>query len=165
MMRRLLLATVLLLVSAVLTAAAERPLSAGYDRSQPIDITADRLEADDAARRMKFVGNVVARQGTLAIYAAEVVIAYREGGQEVETIEADGGVRIVQGERVATARKGIFYRNEGRLLLSGDARVKQGEDFVQGEEITVLLGEEKSIVQGREGSRVNAVFHPKEQRP
>jgi lipopolysaccharide export system protein LptA len=155
----------LLLLAAPSPRAADRPLAAGYDRSQPIDISADRLEADDAARRMKFIGNVVARQGGVVIYAAEVVIGYREGGQDVETITAEGGVRIVQGERVATARKGIFYRSEGRIVLSGDARVKQGEDFVRGDEITVLLGEEKSIVQGPEGSRVNAVFHPKGEQP
>ena len=93
------------------------------------------------------------------------MIAYREGGEEVETITAEGGVRIVQVERVATARKGTFYRSDGRIVLTGDARVKQGEDFVQGDEITVLIGEEKSIVQGPTGSRVNAVFHPRGEQP
>jgi len=29
----------------------------------------------------------------------------------------------------------------------------------------VLLGEEKSIVQGQDGARVNAVFTPKEAKP
>lgn len=165
MIRSVLLALALLLAMAVAAPSAERPLAAGYDSSQPINISADRLEADDAARRMKFAGNVVARQGEMTIYADEVAIFYQEGSQEVDTIEATGGVRIVQGEKVATGQKGTFHRLEGRVVLSGGARVKQGEDFIEGEEITVLLGEEKSIVQSREGSRVNAIFHPKEKAP
>ncbi len=61
--QRLLLALLIMLAAVPSLRAAERPLSAGYDRTQPIDISSDRLEADDAARRMKFIGNVVARQG------------------------------------------------------------------------------------------------------
>jgi lipopolysaccharide export system protein LptA len=165
MMRKFLLAFCLLLLVVGFTSAAGKPPIGGYDSSQPINVTADRLEADDAARKVKFVGNVTARQGEVVIYAAALTVFQGEGRQEVDRIEADGDVRIVQGDRVATGDKGIFYRAEGRVVLTGNARVHQGENFVEGDVITVLLGEEKSIVQGREGSRVNAVFFPKEEQP
>lgn len=167
MKRKIFPALLLVLLTAGFAPAAEQSPLGTYDSSQPINVTADRLEADDAAQRVKFLGNVVARQGDVTIYAAELILFYQKGSKEVERIEADGDVRIVQGARVATGRKGVFYREEGRVVLTGDARVHQGADFVEGDEITVLLGEEKSIVQGREGSRVNAVFHPKdkEKRP
>ena len=41
--------------------------------------------------------------------------------------EAEGDVRIVQGARVATGQKGVLYREEGRVVLTGAARVHQGE--------------------------------------
>jgi lipopolysaccharide export system protein LptA len=163
MMRKLSLTLCLLLLFAGLTPAAEKTSVSRYDSSQPINISADRLEADDVARQVRFVGNVAARQGDVVIYAAVLTLFYLEGSQDVDRIEADRDVRIVQGARVATGDKGVFYRADGRVVLTGNARVNQGADFVEGDVITVLLGEEKSIVQGREGSRVTAVFHPKEE--
>jgi lipopolysaccharide export system protein LptA len=162
MMRKLSLTLCLLLLSAGLTPAAEKTSASRYDNRQPINISADRLEADDVARQVRFVGNVAARQGDVVIYAASLTLFYLEGSQEVDRIEAERDVRIVQGARVATGDNAVFYRTDGRVVLTGNARVNQGADFVEGDVITVLLGEEKSIVQGREGSRVNAVFHPKE---
>jgi lipopolysaccharide export system protein LptA len=115
---------------------------------------------------MKFVGNVVARQGDVTIYAQELTLILAEVDREVERIEAVGDVRIVQGERIATGQQGVFYRGEGRIVLSGSPRVHQGEDFIEGDEITVFLNSEKSIVKSREGTRVNAIFHPRgESRP
>jgi lipopolysaccharide export system protein LptA len=99
----------------------------------------------------------------VTIYAAELTVYYQEETRDVERVEASGDVRITQGNRVATGQKGTFYREEGRVVLTGSARVHQGEDFVEGDEITVLLGEEKSIVQSRQGSRVNATFHPRQE--
>lgn len=163
MKRNPLLVLCLLLLFVGLTSAADRTPASRYDSSQPINISADRLEADDVNRQVKFLGNVAARQGDVVIYAAVLTLFYQEGSQEVDRIEADRDVRIVQGDRVATGDKGVFYRADGRVVLTGNARVHQGADFVEGDVITVLLGEEKSIVQGREGSRVNAVFHPKEE--
>jgi len=158
-MMRFLSLVLLLLLSVLGRISIAEPLPAGkHDSSQPISVTADRLEADDVARQVKFVGNVVARQGALTVF-------YQEGSQEIDRVEADGDVRIVQGARVATGNKGIFFREEGRVVLTGDARVHQGTDFVEGDVITVLLGEEKSIVQGQDGARVNAVFTPKEAKP
>lgn len=164
MKRKLLLVSCLLLLSFGFALAAEKALPGRYDSNQPINISADRLEADDVTRQVKFLGNVSARQGEVVIYAAALTLFYLEGSQEVDRIEAAGDVRIVQGERVATGDKGIFYRADGRVVLTGNARVHQGTDFVEGEVITVLLSEEKSIVQGKDGSRVNAVFHPKEEK-
>lgn len=165
MMRNLLLIMCLLLLLAGFTSAADKMPTGSYDSSQPINITSDRLEADDAARQVKFLGNVVARQGEVVIYSAVLTLFYSEGSKEIDRVEADRDVRIVQGDRVATGDKAVFYQADGRIVLTGNARVHQGADFVEGDVITVLLGEEKSVVHGREGSRVNAVFHPKEERP
>jgi len=165
MKRNFFMTICLFLLLAGFSPAAEKSAPAGYDKNQPINITSDRLEADDVARQVKFLGNVVASQGEVVIYSAVLTLFYTEGSQEIDRVEADGDVRIVQGERVATGEKAVFYRADGRIVLSGNARVHQGADFVEGDEITVLLGEEKSVVQGKGGSRVNAVFHPKEERP
>jgi len=165
MKRRFFLLMSLLLLATSAVSAAESPALDAYDSTLPINVSADRLDADDVARQVTFLGNVVARQGDVVIYAARMTLFYASENREIDRVEAEGDVRIVQGARVATGQKGVLYREEGRVVLTGAARVHQGEDFVEGDEIVVLLNEEKSIVQGREGGRVNAVFHPKEERP
>ena len=86
-------------------------------------------------------------------------------GGEIERIEASGSVRIVQGNRVATGQKASFFNKERKIVLTGSPRVYQGNDFLEGDEIIVLLDEGKSIVKSDQGSRVNAVFHPKGKQP
>jgi lipopolysaccharide export system protein LptA len=131
---------------------------------QPIDIRSDRLEANDTKKQMRFIGNVVARQGDLTIYAQEVILFYAEGEGDIDRVEAHRDVRIVQGEKVATGQKGVFFNHEAKIVLTGSPRVNQGEDFISGEQITVFLNEERSEVSGQDGGRVNAVFHPKGQK-
>lgn len=144
--------------------AAEQTPSRPAVGDKPIYITSDRLEADDAVNQVKFEGEVVAKQGDVVIYADRMTVFYRPEDREVERVEALRNVRIVQGTKVATGQKGVYFRNEGRIVLTGSPKVHQGEDFVEGDEITVFLGEERSIVSSEGGSRVNAVFHPKEQK-
>ncbi len=160
MMRRLLAALILLLLAATQVPAQPAAPVLQHDTDQPIQITSDRLEAEHAARQVRFIGNVAARQGELLIYAGEL-IAYLSERQEIERIEALRDVRIIQGVRVATGQKGVYYRADARFVLTGSPRIRQGEDFIEGEEITVFLNEERSIVRGRNGSRVQAVFHPR----
>lgn len=164
MMRKILLLFFLLLFPAGICLSAEQSPSNPPVGDQPIHITSDRLEADDTANQVRFEGEVVARQGDVVIYADSMTVFYRAEDREVQRVEALRNVRIVQGSRVATGQKGIYYRNRGRIVLSGSPRVHQGEDFVEGDEITVFINEERSIVSSEGGSRVNAVFHPKEQK-
>jgi lipopolysaccharide export system protein LptA len=144
--------------------AAEQTQPAPPLGDMPIHITSNRLEADDTANQVRFEGEVVAKQGDVVIYADTMIVFYRAEDREVQRVEALRNVRIVQGSKVATGQKGIYYRNRGRIVLTGSPRVHQGEDFVEGDEITVFLDEEKSIVSSEGSSRVNAVFHPKEQK-
>jgi lipopolysaccharide export system protein LptA len=143
--------------------AAAAPEVAKAPRTEPIDITSDRMEADDSSRQVRFLGQVVARQGDVTLYAHEMRVYLQAKAQEIDRIEAYGDVRIVQGEKVATAQKGVLHNREGRIVLTGSPKVHQGDDFVSGDEITVFTREEKSVVRGSEGSRVRATFHPKEE--
>jgi lipopolysaccharide export system protein LptA len=140
--------------------AEEKSALGSYSSEQPIEIASDRLEGNDQTGNAKFSGNVVAKQGEVTIYAEELSIYYQSGSRDIEKIVALNGVRIVQGERTATGDKAIFFNQQGKVVLSGSPKVHQGQDFVQGDEITVFLNEERSVVTGKEGGRVNAVFHP-----
>lgn len=145
-----------------LAAFAEDTSPKDEGKSQPIQVTSDRLEADQTGRQVKFLGNVVARQGDVVIYANEMSLVYDADTREVAQVDAQGDVRIVQGERMATGQHGVLFNREKKIVLTGAPKLYQGEDFVSGDEITVFLKEERSIVSCGQGTRVNAVFHPKE---
>lgn len=159
------LTLILLLAGSCFALAAEKPTPLGDRQGAPIDITSDRLEADDAARTVRFLGQVVARQADVTLYAREMIIFLPPQGQEIDRIEAYGDVRIVQGERVATGEKALYRNQQGEIHLTGSPKVHQGNDMIAGEEIIVYLNEERSVVKGGETSRVKAIFHPKEKQP
>jgi lipopolysaccharide export system protein LptA len=153
-----------LLSSVIAAPVSERSstLSALGKESLPIKIVSDRLEADDMARKVKFIGHVIVRRGDVTLYAHEVLVTYLQGKGDIEEIMASGEVRIIQNDRIATGERATLYQKEGKIVLTGSARLLQGKDSIEGEEITVLINEEKSIIKAQQGGRVQAIFHPNE---
>lgn len=142
-------------------AMAGPPAFSGVDSRQPVEITSDRLEADDVAKSLVFIGNAVAKQGDITITGDRLTIYYAAGGGDVDRIVAEGNVRIIQGNRLATGARAEYFRIEERMVLSGSPRVSEGNNSVQGHEIVLLLKENRSVVTSGQGGRVNAVFQPK----
>lgn len=154
--------TAIVLASLVLSAQALFAAPPGGGRSaQQIDVKSDELFTDKGNRSATFVGKVVARQGDLTVYADRLTVFYAEKGGEVERIEADGNVRLDQGNRLGTGGHALYDLKEEKVTLTVDPRVQQGEDFVTGKVITYSLSEEKSMVTGGSDSRVRALIHPK----
>lgn len=147
----------LFLAGGVSTAAAAPP-----ENDQPIEISSESLDADYARGTVRFLGSVVARQGDATIYSQELVIHFDRNTRQVQRVEAFKNVRIVQRDRVATGQAAHLERATGKVVLTGSPRIERGRDSVEGDEITYFLNEDRSIVKSKTGSRVNAVFHPKE---
>ncbi|OEU49964.1 MAG: lipopolysaccharide transport periplasmic protein LptA [Desulfuromonadales bacterium C00003096] len=129
--------------------------------SEVIRISSRSLEADQAAGTVRFVGDVVAVQGDTTIRAEELILYQTSEGQRIERIEAFRQVRIEQGERVATGQKAVLDRIREEVVLTGSPKVRQGADFVEGDEIVFFLNSERSIVRSKGNERVKAVFHPR----
>ncbi len=144
--------------------ATPSKLAGKHDSKQPIQVTSNSLQADGTANKVRFIGNVEVRQGNVTISAPEMVLFLRDEGRDIERIEAPAGVRLVQEDRMATGKKGVYFAKEEKIVLSGDAHVQRGEDSLDGDEITVFLNSNRSVVTSRKGSRVKAVFHPKGER-
>lgn len=135
-----------------------------HDSSQPVKITSEQLDADDQAGVFVFKGDVQAQQGDVFIYAQTMTVSYMKNvTRQIDTVVAQGDVRIVQLNRVATGGKAIFYHQEGRIVLSEKPRVVQGDNTVEGERIIVYLNDNRSIVEGSTKRRVKAVFIPGEE--
>lgn len=129
----------------------------------PIDITAQRLDVDETSGTAVFTGEVVAKRGDMTVYA-EKLILYRAGKTEqLDRIEASGGVRVVQQNRVGTAQRVVYEQRQEKLTLSGEARLQQGQNQVTGEEIILFISENRSLVKSGEDGKVRAVFFPEQE--
>jgi len=138
---------------------------------QPMVIKSDSLVVDDSKKIVIFSGRVNAKRDEFTIDCEKMFIYYQNSesartanaiGSKITKIVADGNVKIRRkagGE--AISRHAEYYEGEDKIVLTGDPMVKQGEDFVQGDKITIFLRENRSIVESAQEKRVKAVIYPK----
>jgi len=130
------------------------------DKSQPIDITSDKVEAYWKENLILFKGNVVARQKDIVIYADSVEAVVIEDGKGIEKVIAGGNVKIQQGLRVANCQKAVFYNVEQKVVMTGEPKVSEGENIVSGEEIVFDIEKDRVEVRGGPSGRGKAKIQP-----
>ena len=138
---------------------------------QPMIIKSDSLVVDDVHKVVTFSGQVSAEREDFTIYCDKMFVYYRSSkakgpagplGSKITKIVAEGHVKIQRkagGE--ALAQHAEYYEGEDKVVLTGNPMVRQGQDFVQGNRITIFLNENRSIVESSPQKRVKAVIYPK----
>ncbi|GIW40182.1 MAG: hypothetical protein KatS3mg076_0759 [Candidatus Binatia bacterium] len=136
----------------------------GLVEGEPVVVEAQEAELDPEARRLEYRGDVVLRQGNLVLRSDKLSVDFQgslDGTDrfEIVRLRATGGVVLEQGGRKAEAREAEFRRRERVLVLRGEARLLEGPNRVDGDEVVVELDSGRSVVRGGKG-RVRAVFVP-----
>lgn len=149
---------------------APQEVAAQAGSPEPISITSERMEADAAGDVVTFSGNVVATQADGMLKAKQLRVFYRnlpaapgaaaEPRREITRIEADGEVKFVKGDKVATGERAVYSAAGRTIVLTGAPRVRQERDWVQGTRVTIYLDEERSVVEGAPGRRVESIIYP-----
>lgn len=163
-MNRWLPLLLLLLMSGAFLACAADPLP-GFDGNQPIEVTAKRLEVLQQEHRSVFTGQVVVRQGDMTLRTEQLTVFFAPESEEIERFDALGQVEFEQLDRTAFADRAVYQRQQEILRLVGNARVKQGENVISGDEITLYIRENRSTVQSSSSNRVKAVIIPSSRIP
>ncbi len=134
----------------------------GFDANSraPIDISSDTVEGDQKQSTVTFKGNVIAKQENTTVYANLLVITYDSENKGVKEIVASGNVKVVSLDRRASGQKVIFLQNEKKVILEGDAVIREGENVVRGERVTYYMEEERSVVEAGKGGRVTTTIVP-----
>ena len=146
----------------VLPETNEAKLVDPVDKSQPIDITSDKVEAYWKENLVIFKGNVIARQKDMVIYADSLEVVTNEDGKGIERVIAGGNVKIQQGLRVANCQKAVFYNLDQKLVLTGDPKVSEGDNIVLGDEIIFDIDKNRVEVKGGPSGRGKAKIQPGE---
>ena len=133
----------------------------GFTASRaPIDITSDTVEMDQKKNTATFKGNVVAKQEDVTLYANTLLIIYDPDTKKLKEIIATGNVKVVQLDRRATGQKVTFDQDKNKVVLDGDAVVREGTNVIRGERITFYVEEERSVVEPGKGGRVSTSITP-----
>lgn len=134
----------------------------------PIHIESDVMEAIDKSGVVVFTGNVKTTRGKLVIHSDKLEVFYekREQGAEtkrtVEKTVATGHVRIIHGERVGTGEQAVYDKSAEKITITGKAQVMEGPSRVSGKRIIFFINEDRSIVEGSSGAKVEAIIYPAE---
>jgi len=127
----------------------------------PTVVTAKTLVADNRKRTVSYKTDVVVRRGDVTLYSDEVVITLsgeKKSGQggsgeffsspgSVEKIEAVGGVKIVQGDKTATAEDAVYMAGDEKIILTGSPRLWQGPNVLTGSSIVFDIKEDTITVE------------------
>lgn len=170
-----------LLVSVLALFLSQGALALSTDRDQPINIEADRAEADNAKRVTIYYGDVVITQGTLRITGDTVTIQYDEQDRLTKLVSEgaparfrqlpDGKADVPKNYQSAHASRMEYYAREDRIMLLGDAVYGQGGDQIAADRIVYdsvksQMKAESRAASGGESeqpsSRVRIKIEPKE---
>jgi lipopolysaccharide export system protein LptA len=125
----------------------------------PVTISANRMEVNRKLHVAVYIDNVVVKKGDLTIYARKVEFLFDDKMEEIQKVTAEGGVRIVDPEKTATSEKAVYLNDQDILILTGNAKVWQGENVITGSKMTLLRKEDRSIVESEGKGRITSVFY------
>lgn len=170
----LFLIIILCVVSGYTAEAIDVRKSVSNNEQDPIIIKSNTLEVNEAMKVVTFAGEVNAKNKDFVMDCQKMVVHYKnrpskDNAEQVETtidrIIATGHVNInrVQGG-TATANEAVYYLQEEKIVLTDNPVVKQGNDVVEGDRITIFLKENRSVVESGKDKRVRAVIFPKREK-
>jgi lipopolysaccharide export system protein LptA len=148
-------------------AVAQEGVSAlkGHDSRAPIDVEAERLEAQDRADRAIFAGNVVVKQGNLTLRTARLTLAYAtQDGIDINRIDASGGVVVTSPSETARGDFAVYDLEDGLITMVGNVRLERGGSFLNGARLVIDLNSGRAVMDGglrgvnQAGGRVTGRF-------
>lgn len=149
---------------------------------QPVSTTvvSQKMTFKNQESQAVFDGAVILTRGTLVVYSDRMVVSFRPqdaagndpkklgdlnkgaaapakgpdtvSNRAVTQIEATGRVKIERDAGNATCQKAVYYRDEDKIVLTGDPVAWDKGTRVSGQRITLFLAEDRTVVEG--GSHV-----------
>ena len=126
------------------------------DPTQPVEVTADQLQVNQASGTAIFSGSVIVVQGTMRLTAPQVQVDYAADGKKIARLHATGGVTLANGGEAAEAQDAVYTIDSGQVVMTGDVLLTQGTSALSGKVLTVDLVTGTGVMEGR----VQTVFVP-----
>ena len=124
----------------------------GEEKPAPDDdwtvITCDgNLFMDYRDQRVTFFNNVLVKNPRGSLRADRLIIFFSPDGKKVERAEGVGNIHIRMEEKTGRSEKVIYYPEEKKVVLVGNAVVTIGINSVRGGQITFYLDKKEMEVE------------------
>ena len=111
-------------------------------------VTCDgNLLMDYQGQRVIFFNNVLVKNPRGSLRADRLIIFLTPDGKKVERTEGEGNIRIQMEDKTGTSEKVIYYPEEKKAIMLGNAVVSMGSNSVRGGQITFYLDTKEMEVQ------------------
>jgi lipopolysaccharide export system protein LptA len=107
------------------------------------EITAGRMVFDYDRMNAVFETNVVVQDSEMRMESDRLWVLMDKTSQQITSAKAVGRVKITEKDRVATGDQAEYNAREGKLVLTGNARVTRGREVMQGTKITFWRGDNR----------------------
>lgn len=119
-----------------------------HDTNAPVDIGADRIEVQDRANRAIVSGNVDVRQAQLRLRAERVTVAYGDRANQIDRIDATGGVVLTSPTETIRGNTAIYDLNEKIITLLGNVSLQNPDGNVNGGRLVYDLETGRAVMDG-----------------
>jgi lipopolysaccharide export system protein LptA len=140
--------SVLIVFSFLFLTAAVRSGQPVKKNQEPIVITSNRMEAEKLGDKVTFVGNVILKKEGMTLTSDRMIVFYLEKTKNVREVEAHGNVTVTKEGRVALSNDASYFTGEEKVILTGNARIVENDNQLNGEKITLFVNDGRSIVEG-----------------
>lgn len=139
------------------------------DRSQPIQLEANRGQIDQKTGVSTYEGNVIISQGSMRMNAEVATIHIKDGG--FQRMEATGNPvnlryrpNANKPEIIGTSQRVEYDVPSAKVIMSGNAKLTQGQDTFTGERVEYDL--KGDVVRARgagDSGRIQFIIQPRSQ--
>jgi|GEM_PF-2862288 len=173
------------------TAKGQNPFDISLTSGKgPINIRSDKLEFFYNEKRIVYRGNVITTRDNGTIKSDLLTVTYEEQAvnngtgapaatpastsapakdnpttrrQRIKDAVAEGNVVITSDNGNATCKKAVFNEGKRTVVLSGDAVLRDTQNVVKGQVVTVFLDDNRVTVEGNADVRPEMEIVPKQE--
>jgi lipopolysaccharide export system protein LptA len=128
------------------TSGSARP---DKNNREPLVITSNRMHAEKLGDKVTFTENVTLKKEGMTLTSDVMIVYYNAGSKDIREVEAHGTVVVRKDGRVALANNALYSRENGTIVLTGDASIVENENKIGGEKITLFMADDRSIIEGK----------------
>ena len=128
----------------------------------PVKVQADSMKYFGDKRISEFNGNVVAVSDNFTLTSDNVTV-FLNKSMDVDQIKCNGNVNFKSKDIVSISDEADVDQRKGIATISGNVKVWQKENFLEGEKIYIYYNEEKIVVDKGTEKRVTIIFKPDEE--
>jgi lipopolysaccharide transport protein LptA len=119
-------------------------------KDPPTTITCKgNLDMDYEKNIAVFHQDVIVEDPRMKMTADKMTVFFQPDSKTVEKVIAKGRVRFKKETKSAMADMAVYTAGDGKIVLTGNPKVKKGQDVISGEKITFFRDDQRMLVEPR----------------